>query len=179
MQLVALSGSLRADSYNTQLCEAMKVLAEKNDVTVTVVTLHDIPLYNQDIESPVPEPVAQFKHILESADGIIIATPEYNNMIPGVLKNALEWASGGNGGTSVLVGKPVAITGASTGGFGTVRAQNQLLLLCSLLKMRTSGTHRFPVSKAQNVFTDGVLSDQDMAKKLEDFLNNCIAWMTG
>lgn len=171
MKVIAISGSLREDSYNTKLCAAIKKISEDLGVNVEVQTLNDIPFFNEDAEKPsIPDSVRQLKEAIAQSDAVIFSTPEYNNMIPGVLKNAIEWASRHGEEPSVLEGKPVAIVGASTGGFGTVRAQNQLLLLCTILRMKPHGSFRFPLSHAEKVFNESELTDEKTATKLTEFL---------
>lgn len=174
MKILAISGSLRTGSYNTALCKAIQELGSSKDVEIEVVTLHDIPMFNQDLETPSNPPVVDaLKQKVKEVDALIISTPEYNNMVPGVLKNALEWLS--RKGGPELVNKPVAIMGASDGGFGTVRSQNQLLLLCSILKMKTSGTWRLPISRAQDMFdAKGNLTDDHTKQKIVDFVTGFI-----
>ena len=92
MQIVAFSGSTRKGSYNTALVRTLAELAPA-DMGITISDLAPLPFYNEDIESPLPASVRAFKDIIESADAVVIATPEYNRSIPGLLKNALDWAS--------------------------------------------------------------------------------------
>jgi chromate reductase, NAD(P)H dehydrogenase (quinone) len=125
IHIAALAGSLRKLSYNKGLLRAAQELLPEG-VTLEILPLDDIPLFNQDVEElGDPEPVKVFKDKIRRADALLIATPEYNYSVPGVLKNAFDWASRPPG-QSVLTGKPVAIMGASPGRFGTVRAQLHL-----------------------------------------------------
>lgn len=123
--VLAFAGSLRAGSYNRGLVRAAVEIAPVG-MRVEVYGLAGIPLYNYDIEERGdPEAVVAFKGAIRRADALLIATPEYQHGVPGVLKNALDWASRPHAG-SVLEGKPVAILGASPGFTGTARAQEQL-----------------------------------------------------
>ena len=125
IHIAGFAGSLRKQSYNKGLLRAAQELLPEG-VTLEILPLDDIPLYNQDVEAiGDPEPVKAFKDKIRQADGVLIATPEYNYSVPGVLKNAFDWASRPPG-QSALTGKPVAIMGASGGRFGTARAQLHL-----------------------------------------------------
>jgi chromate reductase len=125
LHLLGISGSLRRDSLNRSLLRAAsKVLPEGAEMAVADIS--DLPLYNwdQEQESGFPESVARFRSEIAAADGLLIATPEYNYSMPGALKNAIDWASRGGLG-SPLTGKPAAIMGAA-GRSGSVRAQMHL-----------------------------------------------------
>jgi chromate reductase, NAD(P)H dehydrogenase (quinone) len=122
MKILAIPGSLRDGSYNRLLIHAAEELAPAG-VEIETFDIDDIPLYNQDEDSPSePEPVARFRAAIRDADALLLSTPEYNYSVPGVLKNAIDWASRPYG-NAPLTGKPVAIMGASTGMSGTMRAQ--------------------------------------------------------
>jgi chromate reductase len=125
VRIVGFAGSLRRASYNRGLIRAAAESAP-GGVTIEVIGLADIPLYNQDVEDAgEPASVIAFKSALASADAMLVATPEYNHGMPGVLKNAIDWASRPRV-TSPLRDKPVAIMGASPGKGSTARAQAQL-----------------------------------------------------
>jgi chromate reductase len=120
--VIAIAGSLRRASHNRALLEAATALAPE-DMTLRVYDeLGSIPLFNEDLEAETPESVARLRREVADADGILIATPEYNWSIPGVLKNAIDWLSR----TEILANKPVAIVGASSGRWGTRLAQAAL-----------------------------------------------------
>jgi chromate reductase len=122
---LGIAGSLRRLSYNRGLIRAAIELAPQG-ISVIPYDIADIPMYNADVEAQGdPEPVARFKAAIAGVDGLLIASPEYNHCVPGVLKNAIDWASRPPRG-SVLTGKPIAIMGASTSRGGTARAQAQL-----------------------------------------------------
>lgn len=125
IKILAISGALRAASTNTALVRAAQQLAPEGVEIELYDGLRELPHFDQDLEADVPAQVADLRARIEAADGVLISSPEYNYTIPGVLKNALDWASRPYG-QSVLTGKPVAIMGASGSGFGTVRAQNHL-----------------------------------------------------
>lgn len=124
IQLVGLSGSLRKGSYNSLLLNAAAQLLP-TDVSMEIISIADIPLYNADLDLPAakqrPEVVEHFRKMLADADGILISSPEYNYSIPGGLKNAIDWASRGE--DSPLLRKPIAVIGATTGLWGTTRMQ--------------------------------------------------------
>jgi chromate reductase, NAD(P)H dehydrogenase (quinone) len=121
-----IAGSLRRQSYNRALLRAAQELCPDGMEIRVFDRLADVPLFNEDVEATGdPEPVRALKRAIDDADALLIATPEYNHGVPGVLKNAIDWASRPPRG-SVLQGKPAAIFGASPGITGTARAQTQL-----------------------------------------------------
>ena len=124
MHILGISGSLRTGSYNTKALKAAQSLVPAG-VELYIYTLHDIPLYNADVENEgIPASVESFREAVVAADAVLICTPEYNYSVSGVLKNALDWLS--RSGGKPLEGKPVAVMGASPGRLGTVRAQYHL-----------------------------------------------------
>lgn len=122
--VVGIVGSLRRESYNRKLLQTAQQVAPVG-MRIEEVSLLGIPLFNQDEEEPQPLVVQQLKERIRCADAVLIATPEYNYSIPGVLKNALDWMARPPVGNP-FEGKPVAIIGATTGNFGTLRAQLHL-----------------------------------------------------
>jgi len=126
VRILGISGSLRAASYNTALLRAAVSLAPEGMTIEVYDRLRDIPPYDQDLDTgSLPEPVADLRRRIVAADGLLIATPEYNYGVPGVLKNAIDWASR-PAGRSSLTRKPTAVMGAAPGAFGSVRAQLSL-----------------------------------------------------
>src|ERR1700751_743645 len=124
MKLLGVSGSQRAASFNTALLRAAQECAP-DGVTIEIFRLHDLPLFNQDVEDQGdPESVQAWKAAIRDADALLLACPEYNGGITGVLKNAIDWAS--RGSPSALAGKIACIVGASPGVTGTVRGQDAL-----------------------------------------------------
>lgn len=172
MQIIALSGALRSASYNTALLRAAVALAPEG-VKLDLRTLHGIPLYDGDVEAQgIPEAVTTLREAIRAADGLLISTPEYNNSLPGVLKNGLDWLSRPSGEGAKLFGaKPTALIGATPGGFGTVQAQDAMLSV-----FRTFGCDcwfggRLMVSRANTVFdANGKLVDEKIAEQLRGFV---------
>ena len=175
-RILGISGSLRAASYNTGLLRAARDTAGEG-VTIDVATLHGIPLYDGDLETRegIPEAVEALKARVLASDGLLLVTPEYNNGIPGVFKNAIDWMSRGDG-LALFRGKPVAVIGASPGGFGTTLAQNDWLPV-----LRTLGTipwfeGRMLVSRAGALFDDrGNLTDDKTRELLARFVQGFAA----
>ena len=125
LQVLGISGSLRDDSYNRALLEAARQMSG-TQMEITLIEIGDLPHFDADVEAEGdPEVVKDFKNAIRAADALLIATPEYQHGIPGVLKNALDWASRPPS-DSPIGGKPTAIMGATTGAFGTARAQQDL-----------------------------------------------------
>ena len=178
--LIGIAGSLRRQSYNRGLLRAASELMPAGAI-LTVAPIDDIPLYNGDDEAEhgVPAPVAALKDAIAAADGLLLATPEYNNSIPGVFKNAIDWASRPPGDIPRLFhGKPVAIVGASPGGFGTILAQNGWLPVIRTLGMTPWFEGRLLVSHAKQVFDeDATLTDEGARERLEAFLAGFVAFI--
>jgi len=168
-QILAVSGSLRKASFNTGLMRAAEQVAP-DGVTLTGMTLHGIPLYDGDEEAAhgLPEAVKAFKEAIKRADGLLMVTPEYNNGVPGVFKNGIDWASRG---PNVFGGKPVAVIGASPGGFGTILGQSHWLPVIRTLGMRPWFEGRLMVSRAGDQFdAEGNLTDESTRERLSEFL---------
>ncbi|WP_225724563.1 MULTISPECIES: NADPH-dependent FMN reductase [unclassified Nocardia] len=125
IKILAISGGLRAGSTNTALLRAAKEVAPAGVEIEIYEGIRDLPYFDQDLEAEPPASVVELRERIRDADGVLIASPEYNYSIPGALKNLLDWASRPYG-ESFLTAKPVAIMGASMSQFGTVRAQNHL-----------------------------------------------------
>jgi len=145
-----------------------------------IETIEGIPLYNGDVETAegIPQRASELKKAIAGSDGLLLATPEYNNSIPGVFKNAVDWLSRPPADIkSVFGGKPVAIMGASPGGFGTILSQNAWLSV-----LRTLGTNpwfggRLMVSRAASVFDEsGKMTDESIRKQLQQFLSGFVAY---
>lgn len=125
VRVLAIPGSLRRESYNRSLVEAAVSLAPPVMSIIGYESLDLVPVFNEDLENPPPAGVARLRDAVASSDGLLIATPEYNQSLPGVVKNVIDWLSRSDGPEG-LVGKPVAVTGITTGPWGTRLAQTQL-----------------------------------------------------
>ncbi|MDM4767873.1 NADPH-dependent FMN reductase [Pelomonas sp. SE-A7] len=172
LQLIALSGSLRAASFNTALLRAAAGLCPEG-VSLQVHTLHGIPLYDGDVEAQgVPAPVEALRAAIQAADGLLIGTPEYNNSIPGVLKNGLDWLSRPPAaGKATFAGKPTAMLGASQGGFGSLQSQDALLSVMRAFAVEFWMGGRLTVSRVQTLFdAQGQLQDEALREQLRGFM---------
>ena len=175
MRILGISGSLRARSFNTALLHAAQSLAG-GDVQIDAATLHGIPLYDGDVEAAgLPDAVQRFRARISAADALLIVTPEYNYSMSGVLKNAIDWAS--RPPDQPFRGKPVAIAGASAGGFGTARAQYHLRQMCVYLDMLPLNKPEVFVSSAhQKVDAEGRLSDEPSRAAIRALLEALATW---
>ena len=178
-KLVGLSGSLRQGSYNTSLLRAAAELMPEG-AELAVHTIHGIPLYDGDAEaaSGIPQPVVALKDAIAAADGLLLVTPEYNNSIPGVFKNAIDWLSRPPADIGrVFGGKKVALIGASPGGFGTILSQNAWLPVFRTLGVAFWSEGRLLVSRAGTVFdANGALTDAKIKEQLANFLRGFAAF---
>jgi NAD(P)H-dependent FMN reductase len=180
MKLIGISGSLRAGSYNSALLRAAAAMMPEG-TELAIKKINDIPLYDGDVETTqgIPAPVQALKEAIAAADGLLIATPEYNNSIPGVLKNAIDWLTRPPADIKrVFGGKPVAVMGASPGGFGTILSQNAWLPVLRTLETRAWFGGRLLVSRAQNVFDqNGTLTDRAVEEQLRKFLAGFVGFI--
>lgn len=169
LHVVAFAGSLRRGSYNRALVRAAAELAPAG-ATVEIAEIGGLPLYDEDANAAGPPPaVAELKRRIAEADALFIATPEYNHGVPGVLKNFIDWTS--RRPNQPWKGKPVAIAGASDGGFGTVRAQLALRPILGCLDARVVENPEVHVSRAQDkVDAEGRLTDEPTREKLRKLL---------
>jgi NAD(P)H-dependent FMN reductase len=174
--LIGISGSLRRESFNTRLLQAARQHLP-DGCTLRIASIAAIPLYNEDDENEhgIPEAVTVLKNAIAAADGLLIATPEYNNSMPGVLKNAFDWLSRPPADVPRVFGnRPVAILGTTPGAFGTLLAQNAWLPVMRTLGVRLwSG--RLTVPRATQVFDKaGALSDAAMTERLAGFVSGFV-----
>jgi chromate reductase len=175
IRVLAFAGSLRASSYNKALVRAAVTVTPPN-MTIEVFDLEGIPPYNADLENTPPQRVVEFKEKIRQADALLIATPEYNYSVPGVLKNAIDWASRPAVGNP-LEDKPVAVMSASTGRFGGARAQYHLRLTFVFLNM-------YPVNKpevmlsdaAHNVDENGKVTNEQTVQLIRQLLEALATW---
>jgi chromate reductase len=178
-KLVGIAGSLRRGSLNAALLRAAAGLTPEG-VELAIGSIRGIPLYDGDLEAAegIPGPVAALKDEIAAADGLLLATPEYNNSLPGVLKNAVDWLSRPPADIGrVFGGRPVALIGASPGGFGTVLAQNAWLPVLRTLGAELWSGGRLLVSRAQAVFgEDGALTDEKVREQLRTFVQGFAAF---
>ncbi len=175
LKILGFAGSLRAGSYNKSLLRAAGEMLP-NVAILEIFDLADIPPFNQDIEMDMPPKVKEFKSKIREGDAILIATPEYNYSVPGVLKNAIDWASRPYGDNS-FDGKPVAIMSASPGMLGGVRAQYHLRQSFVYLNMYPVNGPDVVVNFAQQKFdANDNLVDQDTRKFLGQLLQNLVNW---
>jgi chromate reductase len=172
-RLLGISGSLRRGSFNTSLLRAAAELAG-DGVTLDIADIHGIPLYDADLEAEqgLPAAVVALKDRIAACDGLLLATPEYNNGIPGVFKNAIDWLSRPNDDVKRVFGDcPVAVIGASPSGFGTILSQNAWLPVLRTLGTRPWFGAKLMVSRAGSVFdADGALGDEPTRRNLAAFV---------
>jgi len=180
IKLLGISGSLRQGSFNTALLRAAQRLAIPG-VELDLATLHGIPLYDADVESRdgLPAPVEALKARVVAADGLLLATPEYNNGIPGVFKNGIDWLSRPSDDIPRVFGdRPVAVMGASPGGFGTILSQDAWLSVLRTLRARQWVGGRLMVSRAASVMgADGEIADEKTIAQLDAFVRGFAAFI--
>jgi chromate reductase, NAD(P)H dehydrogenase (quinone) len=180
--LIGIAGSLRRGSYNAALLRTAASLMPA-DAELRIESIDAIPLYNADDEAArgIPEPVSRLKDAIAAADGLLFATPEYNNSVPGVAKNAIDWLSRPPADIGrVFGGKPVAIAGASPGGFGTVLSQNAWLPVFRTLGAEVWPGGRLLVSRAASVFdAQGEISDLAARDNVRKFVESFVSHVRG
>lgn len=177
LNIVAISGSLRTKSFNTSLLRAMRDSAGAG-MSIEIATLKGIPVYDGDDEeaSGVPQIVTDLAEKIRAADGVIIATPEYNFTIPGGLKNATDWISRVK--NQPFGNKPVGVVGAAAGPLGTARSQYQLRQNLVGLSALTMSKPEVFVGSAHTKFADdGSLADEETGKFLKIWLDAFDAWV--
>jgi chromate reductase len=169
LHVVGFAGSLRKQSFNRGLLRAAQELVPEG-MDLEILELDDLPLYNQDLESAVPPGVHNFRQKIFEADAILLATPEYNYSVSGVLKNALDWASR-PGGKGAILGKPAAIMGAGSR-FGTVRAQLHLRHMLLYLDIPVVLKPEVMVDNAAQHFdATGNLTEERFRKQISELLH--------
>jgi chromate reductase len=169
LRFLGIAGSLRRDSFNRAALRAAQRLVP-DGVTLDTFEIGRLPLYNQDEERDPPRAVVELKRAIRAADAIVFASPEYNYSIPGVLKNAIDWASRPYG-DNAWAGKPVALLGASVGAFGAIRAQYHLRQTFVFLDMHPLNQPEVAIPNAAKAFSDnGELTDQAARKLIVELL---------
>ena len=175
INILGFAGSLRKGSYNRALLRAATELVAK-DAKLEIFDLEGIPPFNQDLEQAMPDKVKEFKAKIKASDSILFVTPEHNYSIPGVLKNAIDWASRPYGDNS-FDGKPAAIMSASTGMLGGARAQYQLRQVLVFLNMHPLNKPEVFVTFAnQKIDEQGRLTDEKTKEFIKGLLDALIAW---
>ena len=165
-KIAVIVGSLRRESINRKLAEALAKLAGPK-LEFVFIKIDDLPLFNQDLEASPPAAVTRIKGQIDGADGVLIVTPEYNRSIPGVLKNALDWASRPVA-DNVLRGKPAAVIGASTGLFGAVWAQAEVRKVLGAIGAEVVD-RELPVMQAHAQFDEyGNLREEELRNQLAE-----------
>jgi chromate reductase, NAD(P)H dehydrogenase (quinone) len=174
MRILAVSGSLRADSHNTSLLRAA-IEAAPDGVEIELWEgVGDLPIYDQDLEHDPPEPVQRLREDWAAADAILFATPEYNGSVPGGLKNAIDWASRPKL-EAALTNQNAAVIGASTGQFGAMWAQADLRKILGVAGARVLGDE-LPVTRAHEKFDhEGRLLDGELFERLRLLLETLAA----
>ena len=177
LNIIGMSGSLRARSYNTSLLRAAEQYAPEYGMQINVVDVGSLPLFNEDNERSLPEAVTALKERIKGADGILFVTPEYNYSISGSLKNAIEWGTRPHADNS-FDGKPAGIMSVSTGILGGVRAQYHLRQILVGPNMYVMNHPEVMVSMAKEKFSEeGELIDLETQKKVKEFLTAFAAWV--
>ncbi len=177
ISILGFAGSLRKDSYNKALLRAALELLPEG-AKLEIFDLEDIPPFNQDLEETSPEKVKDLKRKIRAADALLIATPEYNYSIPGVLKNAIDWASRPYG-DNVFENKPVALMSASDSMLGGARAQYHLRQTLVALNMHpVNRPEVIAASAGEKIDENGRVVDEKTRKKIKSLLEKLVEWTT-
>ncbi|MCW4008437.1 MAG: NAD(P)H-dependent oxidoreductase [Candidatus Bathyarchaeota archaeon] len=175
IKILGIVGSLRNGSYNKALMRAAMAL-KPDDAVIEIFDIGGIPPFNQDLEENPPEIVKKFKAAIKAADALLIATPEYNYSVPGVLKNAIDWASRPYG-DNAFAGKPVAIMSASIGSFGGARAQYHLRQILLALDMYPLNRPEVMLPFAdESVDAEGNLTNEKTRQLIRELLEALVTW---
>ena len=173
--ILGIAGSLRRDSFNRATLRAAQGLAP-DGTRIDIADIEGLPGFNQDQEAEPPAKVTELKRQIRSADAILFVTPEYNYSVPGVLKNAIDWASRPYG-DSAWSGKPVAVMGASVGMLGSARAQYHLRQMFVFLNMHAVNQPEVMISNAAKRFDEqGNLTDETSKKLIQQLLQELVRW---
>ena len=175
LRILGIAGSLRRQSYNRAALRAATQLAPEGS-TVEIFELDGIPGFSEDDEQQPPEKVVELKRRIRESDAVLFVTPEYNYSIPGVLKNAIDWASRPYG-DSAWSGKPAAIMGASVGAIGTARAQYHLRQVMVFLNMFPVNQPEVMIAQAHKRFdAEGNLTDEKTKDLIRQLLQGLVDW---
>lgn len=171
-----ICGSLRKNSYNRIIAQSLTELDDSHQFRW--IEINDLPLFNEDLEKSVPEAVSSYKSAIQDVDGIIIVSPEYNSGIPGVLKNALDWASRPRE-SAVLSRKPVGLIGATPGGLGTAFAQLQIKQVLEAMQVHVLPFHKVLISQVHKKIDSDqkTLTDEQTKRYLQQYLHLFIHWI--
>lgn len=175
LKILGISGSLRTGSFNTGALHAAVELCPEN-AEIEVCSIDGFPGFSQDLEAEPPAKVAEFKQAIRGADAILISSPEYNYSIPGVLKNAIDWASRPYG-DSAWEGKPAAIMGCSPGAIGTARMQYHLRQVMVFLNMHPLNKPEVMINNCTGKFDDAArLTDEKTREYIAKMLTTLVEW---
>lgn len=172
-----ICGSLRKDSYNRIIAQSL--IDMDDSIQFRWIEINDLPLFNEDLEkSGLPETVTLFKSSIQDIDAMIIVSPEYNSGIPGVLKNALDWASRPRE-SSVMSRKPVGLIGATPGGLGTVYAQMQIRQILETMFVPVLPFQKVLISQVHEKIdmNQKVLTDEKTKRYLQSYLQQFVNWI--
>ncbi|WP_233842173.1 NAD(P)H-dependent oxidoreductase [Dyella sp. 2HG41-7] len=176
IKVAVLVGSLRKESFNRKLANAVERLAPP-ELSFEHVRIDNLPLYDQDFDSDYPPVCKQLKEHIKSADAVLFVTPEYNRSIPGVLKNAIDIASRPYG-TNAFAGKPGAMIGVSVGATGTALAQQHLRNVLAYLDVAVMGQPEVFIKYSDGLIdNDGNIGVESTKKFLEGFVDRYVAWI--
>ena len=175
LKIAVIVGSLRRDSFNRQLADALAKLAP-SDFLFTQMSIDKLPLYNQDEDAAPAEPVVRLKAQIAAAQGLLFVTPEYNRSIPGVLKNAIDHASRPYG-RSAWAGKPAGVLGVSVGAIGTSMAQQHLRNILAYLDVPTLGQPEAFIHATNGLFDSAGELGESQKKFLKAWMVRYVAWV--
>ncbi len=176
VNFIGIAGSLRKGSFNRSLLQTAQSLFPK-EVNIDILDIGNLPHFNEDLEEDFPEEAQRLKQRIENTDGIIVATPEYNRSVPGVLKNAIDWTSRPYG-ENLWVGKPVYVIGATIGPIATAIAQSHLKHTMLYLNALVLGQPEFYLGNAYEKFDDnGKLTDEDTREFLSEALDTFVEFV--
>lgn len=173
--VAVIVGSLRKDSLNRQLAHALARLASPK-LNLHVVSLADLPLYNQDLEADLPAAVRRFKQEIERADAVLLVAPEFNRSFSAALKNAIEWGSRPWGKNS-WAGKPAALVGATPGALGTLAAQSQLRSVAGAIGLALMAQPEIFLSLRQDQIVNGEIADPGLRDLLAGWADSFASWV--